>query len=102
MLLDTKTGKDIERFEGYSYGVDSVAISPDSLQLLAGDALYALGLERVARAGDVAAIVELSDLISLCAWAHSTGRQELAADAWRASVAALAGRGPGARAAIPL
>ena len=76
-------------------------MDPD-LQLLAGDALYALGLERVARAGDVAAIAELSDLISLCAWAHSTGRQELAADAWRASVAALAGRGPGARTAIPL
>jgi hypothetical protein len=76
-------------------------MEPD-LRLLAGDALYALGLERVARAGDIAAIAELADLISLCAWAHSAGRQEAAPDLWRASIAALSGSGPGARATIPL
>jgi hypothetical protein len=76
-------------------------MDPD-MRLLAGDALYALGLQRVARAGDIDAISELADLISICAFAHSSGRQELAAEAWRASVAALAGSGPGARATIPL
>ena len=39
---------------------------PD-LQLLAGDYLYALGLERLAAMGDLAAVRELADLISLAA-----------------------------------
>ena len=36
----------------------------DDLRLLAGDALYALGLSRLARAGDLKAVAELADLIS--------------------------------------
>jgi hypothetical protein len=74
----------------------------DDLRLLAGDSLYALGLERVARAGDLDAIAELADLISLCAWAHAAGREDAIPELWAASVAALSGRGPGARSAIPL
>ncbi len=71
----------------------------EDLRLLAGDALYALGLARLAAAGDVAAVTELSDLISLSAQAHAAGRGELAEGLWDASARALSGtRGPGARA----
>ncbi len=62
---------------------------PD-LALLAGDYLYALGIERLARLGDPAAIGELADLISLCAQLHSDGRESLVADLWRASAKAIA------------
>ena len=43
---------------------------PD-LKLLAGDYLYALGLERLAARGDLEAIRELGDLISLSAQLHA-------------------------------
>ncbi len=41
------------------------------LRLLAGDYLYALGLERLAARGDLAAVRELADLISLSAQVHA-------------------------------
>ncbi len=41
------------------------------LRLLAGDFLYALGLERLAARGDLAAVRELADLISLSAQVHA-------------------------------
>ncbi len=47
-------------------------VEPD-LALLGGDHLYALGLERLAGLGDLEAVRELSDLISLCAVAHADG-----------------------------
>lgn len=74
----------------------------EDLTLLAGDALYALGLQRLADAGDLEAIAELADLISLCAWAHAERRPAAAGDLWAASTAALSGRGGGAKTAIPL
>jgi hypothetical protein len=43
----------------------------DDLRLLAGDYLYALGLERLAARGDLAAVTELADLISLAAQLHA-------------------------------
>ena len=43
---------------------------PD-LRLLAGDYLYALGLERLAARGDLDAVRELADLISLAAQIHA-------------------------------
>ena len=67
------------------------------LRLLGGDALYALGLARLAARGDLEAVAELADLISLCARAVAEGRQEWAHELWRASVEALA-EGPGSRA----
>lgn len=71
------------------------------LRLLGGDALYALGLARLADAGDVAAVAELADLISLCAQAHAEARPALAAAAWDAAAAKLgAAEGEGARAAV--
>ena len=55
----------------------------DDLRLLAGDALYALGLSRLAEAGDLEAVAELSDLISRSAQAHAEGRPEDAEALWR-------------------
>lgn len=75
-------------------------MDPD-LRLLAGDALYALGLERLAARGDTGAVAELADLISLCAWSHAEGRPELAEVVWEASARRISeGAGAGARAAV--
>jgi hypothetical protein len=61
------------------------------LALLAGDYLYAVGLERLAGLGDLAAIRELSDLISLSAQLHAEDRVDGAvAPLWLASVVAVA------------
>jgi len=71
------------------------------LRLLAGDALYALGLARLAEIGDLAAVAELADLIALSAHAEAerlTGSKD---ELWSASAAFLAaGGGPGARSAF--
>ncbi len=70
------------------------------LRLLAGDALYALGLERLAQAGDLEAVAELADLISLCAQAEAEGRHDDVPALWEATLAALSpAGGPGAAAA---
>lgn len=56
--------------EGYlcHYGEPRLlgGLDPD-LRLLAGDHLYARGIERLARLGDLLAVTELSDLISVAA-----------------------------------
>lgn len=59
------------------------------LRLLAGDALYALGLSRLADKGDLEAVAELSDLISLTAQAQAEGRDQDAESAWLASAQRL-------------
>lgn len=75
-------------------------MDPD-LRLLAGDALYALGLSRLARAGDLDAVAELADLITLAARAEAEGRSELPDQLWQASAELLAGESDrGARAAV--
>ena len=56
-------------------------MDPD-LRLLAGDALYALGLARLAELGDLPAIAELADLISSCAQAHAAGEAERVPSLW--------------------
>lgn len=64
-------------FEGYlqHYGEPRVVEPADpDLRLLAGDHLYAFGLSRLAGLGDLDAVAELADLISLCAVAHASGR----------------------------
>ena len=72
----------------------------DDLRLLAGDSLYALGLARLAQAGDVAAVAELGDLISLCSRAEIEGRRELVEPLWEATLRRFAGTGEGARAEV--
>ena len=73
----------------------------DELRLLAGDALYALALEELAERGDLAAIGELADLISLASVARAEGREPLVKELWEASAEALSnGGGPGASAAV--
>jgi hypothetical protein len=62
----------------------------DDLRLLAGDALYALGLARLAEWGDLAAVAELSDLISSSAQAQAEGRGDAAEALWDASATVLA------------
>lgn len=62
----------------------------DDLRLLAGDSLYAIGLERVAEHGDLAAVAELADLISACAQAEAEGRPRDAEARWEAAIEALA------------
>jgi hypothetical protein len=73
----------------------------EDLTLLAGDYLYARGLERLAAFGDLEAVRELSDLISLVAQIHAAndappGIQEGSAALWLASaIAVAAGPPPG-------
>jgi hypothetical protein len=55
---------------------------PD-LELLAGDRLYALGLELLARAGDLEGIAALADVIAGCAQAQADGDPAGAEAAWR-------------------
>ena len=61
----------------------------DDLALLAGDRLYALGLERLAAAGDLAAVGALSDLIALSAQAQAAADTPLADAVWAAGCAEL-------------
>ena len=78
--------------EGYRlhYADGGVVRTEDrDLALLAGDRLYALGLARLADAGDLEAVRILADLISNCAKAHAEGKPEHADAAWRAAEAAL-------------
>jgi hypothetical protein len=80
-------------YEGYlmHYGEPrAYAGMEEDLRLLAGDALYALGLSRLAEAGDLEAVAELSDLISGAAQAHAEGRPDAAEALWAASAGRLA------------
>jgi hypothetical protein len=91
--------------EGYllHYGRPRVLAGlDDDLALLAGDHLYARGLERLAAHGDLAAVRELADLISLSARLHADrgfgadGEGPAAAAMWLASAVAVgAGSDPG-------
>jgi len=79
--------------EGYEmhYGEPRAFQGMDQdLRLLAGDALYALGLERLAQQGDLEAVAELADLISDCAHAHAENRPEAAEERWSAAARKLA------------
>jgi hypothetical protein len=65
----------------------------DDLALLAGDRLYALGLGRLAAAGDLDAVRALADLIALGAQARAAGDDDLADAVWAAGAAEV-GWGP--------
>ncbi|MGV1048372.1 MAG: hypothetical protein ACOYD4_07605 [Solirubrobacterales bacterium] len=71
--------------EGYllHYGEPRLLAGHDAdLGLLAGDYLYALGLDRLAALGDTAAVAILSDLISSCARLHAEGREGEVPQLW--------------------
>src|SRR3954451_101956 len=77
--------------EGYLLHYESPRLiegADGDLRLLAGDYLYALGLERLAARGDLEAVRELADLISLAAQIHSESSSSpdgLAAALWLAA-----------------
>lgn len=80
--------------EGYllHYGESRLLAGHDpDLALLAGDYLYALGLDRLAALGDTAAVELLADLISKCAQLHTEGRETEIVDCWQATAEAIAG-----------
>ena len=64
--------------EGYQLHYDDSRLltgHDEDLALLAGDYLYALGIERLAARGDTAAVLILADLISTVAQLHAEGRR---------------------------
>jgi hypothetical protein len=80
--------------EGYllHYGKPRLLAGHDAdLALLAGDYLYALGIERLAALGDTEAVHRLADLISACAQLHTESREDQVPDAWEESIQAIAG-----------
>jgi hypothetical protein len=70
---------------------EPVIVCPEDpdLGLLLGDQLYALGLARLAALGDIEAISELADVISIVAQAHATGDRALAEAMWQAGAVAI-------------
>lgn len=82
--------------EGYLlHYADGRVVRPDDpdLSLLAGDCLYALGLARLAELGDLEAVAELADVISLAAQAQAEGDPGRARSVWESGVRAV-GDGP--------
>jgi hypothetical protein len=71
--------------EGYllHYGESRLIAGHDQdLALLAGDYLYALGLDRLAALGDTDAVAVLSELIARCAQFHAEGRGDQVDPLW--------------------
>lgn len=78
--------------EGYllHYGEPRLLAAHDpDLALLAGDYLYALGIERLASLGDTKAVQHLADLISTCAQLHTEGREAEVPAAWQETIKAI-------------
>jgi hypothetical protein len=71
--------------EGYllHYGESRLLAGHDpDLALLAGDYLYALGLDRLAALGDTEAVAVLAELIARCAQLHAEGRGDEVDPLW--------------------
>jgi len=64
----------------------------DDLALLAGDYLYALGIDRLTALGDTEAVAVLGDLIGRCAQLHAEERFEEVGALWRSTALAVGGR----------
>jgi hypothetical protein len=80
--------------EGYRlhYGEPRLLAGHDSdLALLAGDYLYALGLDRLAALGDGRSVKILSDLIGKCARLHTEGDPGSIPGLWEEAARAVAG-----------
>jgi hypothetical protein len=79
--------------EGYllHYGEPRLMAGHDAdLGLLAGDYLYALGLDRLAALGDTEAVAVLSELIGRCAQLHAEGRADEVDALWADAARRLA------------
>jgi hypothetical protein len=80
-------------YEGYllHYRGEGRVVRPadQDLALLLGDQLYALGLVRLAQLGDLEAVGELADVISLAAEAEAAADAALAAAVWGAGAVAV-------------
>jgi hypothetical protein len=79
-------------YEGYllHYGTSRVVRPREAdLGLLAGDRLYALGLARLVELGDIEAVAELADVITLSALARAGATPELAEAVWMAGAHAV-------------
>jgi hypothetical protein len=79
-------------YEGYllHYGVPRLVRPGEAdVGLLAGDQLYALGLDRLVALGDLPAVGELADVITLTALAQGSGDPELAGAVWMAGARAV-------------
>jgi len=86
--------------EGYLLHYDEPRLlrgHDDDLALLAGDYLYALGIERLAALGDAEATALLAELIGRCAQLHAEDRAAEEAALWRASALAIGGEEDGDR-----
>lgn len=66
----------------------SSAATP-AVKVLAGDRLYALGLARLVALGDVEAVREMADVLTIGAQAQAVGNRELAEAAWWAGAQAI-------------
>jgi hypothetical protein len=78
--------------EGYRLHYEEpMVVCPEDpdLALLLGDQLYALGLARLAELGDLEAVAELADVISVAAQAHSASDRELAGAMWEAGAVSV-------------
>jgi hypothetical protein len=79
-------------YEGYLLHYHSPRIvrpNEADLSLLAGDSLYALGLARLVAIGDIEAVSEFADVITLSALAHGGGEPEMAEAVWMAGARAV-------------
>jgi len=63
----------------------------DDLALLAGDYLYALGIERLAALGDTDAVLVLADLIAASAQCHAEQRSDELEQIWERALEGLGG-----------
>ena len=103
-LADERFALGVETiYEGYlvHYGRPRLFAPADAdTALLLGDYLYAHGLVRIAELGDVGAVGDLAELISLCAYLRGDGRDGDGV-AWAATAALLGSAGlADARAAL--
>jgi hypothetical protein len=80
-------------YEGYllHYHAPRVVRPPEQdLGLLVGDRLYALGLAKLVKLGDVEAVAELADVITLSSLAQAADNPDLAQAVWMAGSHAVA------------
>jgi hypothetical protein len=81
--------------EGYLLHYDEPRLlsgHDDDLALLAGDYLYALGIDRLAALGDSEAVAVLAELIGRCARLHAEDRLAEVVPLWRSAALAVGGR----------